>query len=203
MACCAVCQVLRRIQSGHHVLGQRGGQIALRHGQARIEFRGLLEVSDRLFIPGALVSIHSLVQLVAGFKLVAPAHGNHHAGQGNRERRNTCGSIHVRILLLQVVPIDCAPGISCGWPRAGGTETRMKKLYSCFPPGLPPGRGWQPWDRPGLRHSAPPPSVSASLNSVRHWADAFADPPMAGIRSPQRPPAQGKPPPMQQATGRP
>ena len=70
-------------------------------GRLGIKLRGLLEVTDRLFIVGALVSFHSLVQLVAGLKLVAPAHGKHHAGKGNRERRNTCGSIHVRILLLQ------------------------------------------------------------------------------------------------------
>src|ERR1035437_6414247 len=30
------------------------------------------------------------------------------------------------------VPIGCAPGICCNWPRAGVTETRIEKLYSCF-----------------------------------------------------------------------
>jgi hypothetical protein len=95
--------VVRRVESGHYILSQRGGQIGLGHGQARVELRGPLEVPDGFFIPGALVGIHSLVQLVAGCELAAPAHGKHHAGQGHRERRNTCGSIHVLILLLQAV----------------------------------------------------------------------------------------------------
>ena len=130
-------QVVRRVQAGNHVLGQRGGQIALGHRQARIELRGLLEVSDRLFVPGALVGIHSLVQLVTGCEAVAPAHGKHHAGQGNRERRNTCGSIHVRILLLQVVPIGRAPGIFMQLAAGGSIRNQDEKIVLLPLPEIP------------------------------------------------------------------
>ena len=40
-------------------------------------------------------------KVLAGGIIIRQRGSKHHAGKGHRERRNTCGSIHVRILLLQ------------------------------------------------------------------------------------------------------
>ena len=131
MACCAFFR-FPEFQAGNDILRQRSGQIGLRHRQTWVKLRGFLEVTDRLFVAGALVCFHSLVQLVTGLQAVAPAHGKHHAGQSNRERRNSCGSIHVLILLLQACLSIARLGI-IALAAGGSSETRMAKLYSCCP----------------------------------------------------------------------
>ena len=53
------------------LLGVRGGQVQSSIEQAGIEFDGLLEMRNRLFVLGILVGSNALVELVAGSELIA------------------------------------------------------------------------------------------------------------------------------------
>ena len=84
----SVALILFPRSSRYVLLSISGGQIKPGIQLAGVVIDGLLEVRDRLFVLGAFISLHALVELVASLELAAAQACKHHQSH-SRQRQHS------------------------------------------------------------------------------------------------------------------
>ena len=95
--------VLGSINAGNILPYVRGSQIELGHTQIRIKSNRVLEFLNGVFVFSALVGLHTFVELVARFELVASGGCHRHS----REQRYQDGPFHAFHWLAALPVADC------------------------------------------------------------------------------------------------
>ena len=113
------------------LLGIGGSQIEPGVEQAGVKRNRLLEVVNRFFVTGVLISLHAFVQLVAGFQPVAAGSGDHR--QAHRHQyQHPCVRFH------RVMRLPWQSGAADRWGPRG------QNFSPWFAPDLLPSMGYWP-----------------------------------------------------------
>src|SRR5208337_422566 len=134
----AIAVVVGGIGPWNVLLGIRCGQIQAGIDKCGVEGDSLLEVVDRLFEFRVLVSLHTLVEMVTRFQLVAAGAGEDHQCGGEYHQEPLC-SFHCFMNLLAAEYRNLER--SAGRPRPAG-RARRPSLYLTYNRSSRPLRFW-------------------------------------------------------------